>query len=57
MKKPPNYHQSISDLQQIPGVGSSIAKDLIDIGIEGIDDLKGKATKDLYKQLDKMGVL
>lgn len=50
----PKYHACISNLQQIPGVGSSIAKDLIDIGIESLTDLEGKNPEDLYKQLEEM---
>jgi hypothetical protein len=38
-------------LQQIPGVGKSIVRDLKDIGINCIDDLIGKNPEDLYKSL------
>ena len=46
------YHECISKLQQIPGVGASIAKDLLDIGIESVDDLKGKKPETLYAKLE-----
>ena len=31
----------MSDLRKIPGIGENIEQDLINIGIESIDDLKG----------------
>jgi len=34
-----------SELQKIPGVGTSIARDLKNIGINSIADLKGKDSK------------
>lgn len=40
--------QSIKQLTQIPGVGKSIATDLLNIGISRIDDLKGKDPQQLY---------
>ena len=42
-----NNH-TVLHLRQIPGVGPSIAQDLIHIGIHSIDDLKGKDPHDLY---------
>ncbi len=42
--------KSLTELQTIPGVGSSIAKDLYDIGIHRIQDLKGKDPEILYKK-------
>ena len=42
--------QSISNLMHIPGVGKSISKDLFNIGIRSIDDLKGKDPQLLYEQ-------
>ena len=38
-------------LETIPGVGKSIAKDMQDIGIRSINDLKGKNPEKLYKKL------
>ncbi|HRP89435.1 MAG TPA: helix-hairpin-helix domain-containing protein [Edaphocola sp.] len=40
--------QSIQELTIIPGVGVSIASDLINIGIKKIEDLKGKDPQQLY---------
>lgn len=39
-----------TNLQIIPGVGKSIAKDLKNIGINTVDDLKGKNPELLYKK-------
>jgi hypothetical protein len=41
---------SKKDLQIIPGVGKSIAKDFQNIGIKYVSDLKGKIPEKLYKQ-------
>jgi len=38
-------------LQVIPGVGISIAQDLIDLGVSDVSDLKGKNPEKLYDQL------
>jgi nucleotidyltransferase/DNA polymerase involved in DNA repair len=40
--------QTIKELSQIPGVGKSIAADLLNIGINSIGDLKGKDPQQLY---------
>jgi hypothetical protein len=42
-----------SDLQSIPGVGPSIKKDLLDIGINSIPDLVDKNPEILYNDLCK----
>lgn len=39
------------DLQEIPGVGPSIAKDLYDLGIRTVSDLKGKKPEKMYFDL------
>jgi Pathogenicity locus len=39
-----------SELEKIPGVGKSIARDLQNIGIHSIADLKGKNPETLYAQ-------
>ncbi|MFH0892848.1 MAG: helix-hairpin-helix domain-containing protein [Bacteroidota bacterium] len=41
------------ELQIIPGVGKSIAKDLIEIGIRRVDDLKGKSPENLFDLSNK----
>lgn len=38
-------------LEAIPGVGKSIASDLRRLGINTVDDLKGKNAEVLYEQL------
>ncbi len=38
----------IKELRQIPGVGVSIANDLINIGITSIKDLKNRDPEELY---------
>jgi hypothetical protein len=40
----------LKELQQIPGVGPSIAQDLYDLGIRSISDLKNKDPEKLYLQ-------
>jgi hypothetical protein len=45
--------QSIKELIQIPGVGKSISKDLWNIGITSIADLKGKDPEVLYDLSNK----
>jgi hypothetical protein len=42
------------DLQQIPGVGPSVAKDLNELGIAGISDLRGRNAESLYQKLCKL---
>ena len=42
-----------SELEQIPGVGKSIASDLQNIGIHSIADLKGKDPETLYAQSNR----
>ena len=43
--------KSSSELEQIPGVGKSIAQDLRNLGIHAIQDLKAKAPEKLYQNL------
>jgi hypothetical protein len=40
-----------SDLQTIPGVGPSIARDLGDLGLERVADLRGRDPERLYADL------
>lgn len=42
---------NLKDLEQIPGVGQSIAQHLKDIGICSIDELKGQKPEQLYQRL------
>jgi hypothetical protein len=39
------------DLEQIPGVGKSVAEDLRHLGITSARQLKGKSPEKLYKRL------
>ncbi len=41
----------IKDLQIIPGVGQSIAQDLIDLGIRDVSNLKKRNPEKLYEEL------
>lgn len=45
-------HPALKELQTIPGVGTSIAKDLLCIGITSVSDLKNKDPQRLYDQLN-----
>jgi len=38
-------------LEQIPGVGRKIAQDLRSIGLNSVDDLRGRSAEKLYKKL------
>lgn len=40
----------VKDLMRIPGVGKSIANDLLNININSVEDLKGKDPQDLYNR-------
>ena len=47
----PSKPQALKDLQRIPGVGPSIAKDLYGLGFRRVADLRGQAPEDLYDKL------
>jgi len=42
--------ESLKTLQQIPGIGKSIAEDLYNIGIRQVADLKGRDPEELFNQ-------
>ena len=48
-----SQHSTIKELTTIPGVGKSIAGDLIQIGIKCVADLKGKDPERLYDDSNK----
>lgn len=48
LKVKDKHKEAIKNLRQIPGVGPSIANDLIQINIHSIDDLKGKDAYHLF---------
>lgn len=45
--------KAIKELTIIPGVGKSIANDLVHIGISRVNDLVGKNAEQLYNQSNK----
>lgn len=45
--------KELKELQEIPGVGPSIAQDLYDIGIRTVADLKGRDPQELYETSNK----
>ncbi len=44
----------LKELMRIPGVGKSIANDLLNIGITSVSDLKGKDPEKLYMKSNKI---
>ncbi|HON78180.1 MAG TPA: helix-hairpin-helix domain-containing protein [Spirochaetota bacterium] len=40
----------LKELRTIPGVGKSISRDLLDLGIRKISDLKGRSPEALYHE-------
>ena len=49
-----NNKFALSDLQIIPGVGPSIEKDLLDLGIKRVADLKRKNPEKLYNRICRL---
>lgn len=43
-----------TDLQRIPGVGPSIERDLVDLGIRGVEELRGQDPEQLYERLSEL---
>ena len=43
--------ESITALKAIPGVGDSIARDMVEMGISKVQDLEDRDPEDLYLQL------
>lgn len=48
------HENSIKNLRQIPGVGVSIAQDLINLGILNVSDLVGKNPEKLFVDSNKL---
>ncbi len=46
----PTEAEALRDLRRIPGVGPSIARDLFELGIRRVADLKGADPEDLYER-------
>jgi hypothetical protein len=40
-----------SPLEEIPGIGPKLARDLHDLGLRSVDDLQGQAPEELYGRL------
>ena len=54
MKNPDDHSTMrtvLKTLQTIPGVGKSIARDLWDLGIRDVPDLRGRSPEALYDEL------
>ncbi|MCB0728682.1 MAG: helix-hairpin-helix domain-containing protein [Ignavibacteria bacterium] len=45
-----NSKEHIRSLMKIPGIGKSIAQDLVNIGIRQVEDLKGKDPEELFER-------
>lgn len=43
--------EALKDLMRIPGVGKSIARDLINIGYSSVDDPAGASPEEMYTKL------
>ena len=41
----------LQELEQIPGVGKTIAQSMRDIGIGSVNDLRGRSAEQLYERL------
>lgn len=46
-----NAAESLKDLRRIPGIGPSLAQDLLSLGIRRVSDLKGRDPQAMYDQL------
>lgn len=46
--------KNVDELQSIPGIGKSLAKDLRLIGIQQVADLKASDPEQLYRKLEKI---
>jgi hypothetical protein len=42
---------TLKGLQRIPGIGPSLARDLVDLGIKRVSDLRGRNPERLYERL------
>jgi hypothetical protein len=40
-----------ADLQRIPGIGPSMARDLLDLGYDQVEDLDGQDPQEMYDRL------
>ncbi len=51
---PQSKFEAIHSLQEIPGVGKSIAVDLYELKIRSVNDLRGKNPERLYERFCKI---
>ncbi len=49
-----NAGDSRRELQEIPGVGPSIAQDLLDLGVRGFSDLRGRDPERMFERLSRL---
>lgn len=47
-------HPAIKDLQRIPGVGPSIARDLFTLGVNRVADLQERDPEKLYARINRI---
>ena len=47
------YKNSLKELMEIPGVGRSVADDLIQLGVKKVSDLKNKSAERLYHKSNR----
>lgn len=45
---------SLKELQTIPGIGKSLSRDLFDLGIRRVRDLKGRDPERLYQAFERL---
>ena len=46
--------RSLRELQEIPGVGKKLSRDLADLGYRGIEGLRGESPEEMYKRLSTL---
>ena len=51
--RPETEQEILKNLCTIPGVGKSIARDLMDIGIRSVSDLAGQDPRELYDRSNR----
>lgn len=51
MRKPIASTAIHKELQRIPGIGPSLAQDLVDLGIKRVSALRGRSAERLYTRL------
>lgn len=47
----PKTAAALKDLQRIPGIGPSLARDFVDLGVRRVADLCGRSPERLYEKL------